>query len=103
MLKELIKRLSAEQKPLKQARKTGTCTYDRAYRVPEDIAKCHQAANKVQANRVRITAALNLYHEFRHSEYRHGVDESDKYLYARYFKEISELITAELAKANFVA
>lgn len=48
------------------------------------------AANKVQSNKARITAALNLYHELRGSSYRHNVREELEWYYLRAMKELRE-------------
>lgn len=108
MLKDWIKSLSAEQTALKLRRKTGThvCTwsqYTGYASVPEIVKNGWVAASKVQDNRIRITAALNLYHELGGSEYRHGVDESDKYAYKRHYEGISKLVAEWQAKGSFVA
>jgi len=98
MLKQLIKDLAIEQLALKKARKTGTIvgtftSWDT--NVPEVLKKSWVAAYQVYNNRLRITAALNLYHEQRGSGHRHGVQESDKYAYEFHFKELGSLLAAK--------
>lgn len=100
MLKELIKKLSAEQIELKKARKTGTYdsksihnSWDYAS-IPEKIRNSWKAAEQVRDNAIKITAALNLYHEIRGSDYRHGV--KNKWYYD---KELADLRT-KLASTN---
>ena len=61
MLKELIKQLSEEQK----SRKCWSC-------------------------KAEITAALNLYHEVRGSDYRHGVSCHTKFWYSKHESELRE-------------
>ncbi len=98
-LRELIKSLAIEQKALKPARKTGTykCTWVAGWacitdNLPEVLTKAWTAASKIQDNRLKITAALNLYHEERKSEYRHGVEKGDIGRYQRYVKEITDAL-----------
>lgn len=93
MLKQLIKNLSAEQIALKKDRKTGTYDY-RTVQI-ETLQKSWQAASKVQDNRLKITAALNLYHEQRGSDYRHEVQDSDQYRYQFHLKELSNQLVAK--------
>jgi len=72
-LKQLIKELSAEQIELKSQRKTGTYDTDLGYyKQPDNIRACFVAAEGVARNKPRITAALDLYHELRGSDFRHG-------------------------------
>lgn len=78
-MKELIKKLAKNQTELKKARKTGTIPEHDCYtfhKLPEEtrekILSSHQAAEEVQRQKAIITAALNVYHEMRGSEYRHN-------------------------------
>lgn len=91
-LKELIKLLSAQQKELKKARKTGPYIVERTkygYPIlPENVMVANNAAGQVQCNRSRVTAALNLYHELRGSSYRHNFSPKD-YEYHKAYKELS--------------
>lgn len=99
-LKSLIKKLSAEQEQLKPLRKTGPyeCnwtfyTYEK--NAPEAVRNACKAAIQVHANKLKITAALNLYHEARGSSHRHGVSDQDRSLY-RYWKEqIKEMVAGK--------
>ena len=98
-LKERIKSLSAKQRPLKLLRKT-LLPQDRRVALlaetgmteawkgldPEDLS--HRAWGWVAVRRLEITAALNLYHELRGSEHRHGVEEVDRYHYDKALGEI---------------
>lgn len=88
-MKELIKELEVEQKQLKRKRKTGTLPKEcdlfaiigaKRY----DILEAWEAASKAQENRLFITAAINLYHELRGSNYRHGLGEDTPHTQARY-------------------
>lgn len=90
-MKEFIKQLANEQQELKKARKTGTLEKDYTYWCyrdwPEHITKARNAANRVQANKIKITAALNAYHELRGSSYRHNIEPGLAYVHDKYFKE----------------
>ena len=98
MLKELIKELSEAQVELKKQRKTGPYTLERNSwggvdysKVPEKVVASWRAAGEVQRNKVRITAALNLYHELRGSDYRHNIPENDFYYSVMYEGELEQL------------
>jgi hypothetical protein len=106
-LKQLIKELGEEQRSLKLQRKTGTITlrkveYDwGSYNVPTDecqekVTRSRKAQEKIQSNKPRITAALNLYHELRGSEYRHNVSEETYWLYKQALRELKEKYATEL-------
>lgn len=109
-LKQLIKDLSAEQTTLKSQRKTGTLPeFKRDYfgyplwsEVPTEqrvrIKNAWSAANRVQSNKARITAALNLYHELRGSDYRHNVSDEHSWAYGRALKELREEFAVEPAE-----
>lgn len=97
-MKELIKQLASEQPALKKARKTGTMPdplpmlygwldFDK---LPDNIVEAIRAAGKVRANKAKITAALNIMHELRGSDYRHGYSKYE-YLYNSYYKEFETL------------
>jgi hypothetical protein len=84
MLKELIKQLAAEQVESKKLRKTGPYSLERNSwgdvdygKVPERVRASWRAAGTVRYNKACITAALNLYHEVRGSDYRHELPEDD--------------------------
>jgi hypothetical protein len=89
MLKELIKELAAEQVELKKQRKTGRLPEWKRNEwgwvdhreVPSRVKRSWHAAGEVRHNKARITAALNLYHEVRGSDYRHGLPPSDDWMY----------------------
>ena len=91
-LKELIKLLSSQQKELKKARKTGPYTIERSKFgwpiLPENVVAANNAAGQVRCNKGVITAALNLYHELRGSDYRHNFSPQD-YWYDKTYKELS--------------
>lgn len=91
-MKEFIKQLASEQKDLKKARKTGTYEITRSQYghpiLPENVKAACMAASKVQINKSVITAALNLYHELRGSDYRHNFNPND-YEYKKAYKELS--------------
>lgn len=95
-IKEYIKTLSEEQIVNKQARKTGTLPewprtswgdvdYDN---VSEVVKKSWRAAGRVFRDKVRITAALNIYHEIRGTKCYHNVPEGTEYLYDRDYQEL---------------
>lgn len=90
-LKEFIKQLSVTQKDLKKARKTGTYEITRSEYgwviLPENVKAACMAASKVQINKSVITAALNLYHELRGSNYRHNFNPND-YEYKNAYKKL---------------
>lgn len=82
--------MSEEQKSLKKARKTGPykflpnpawASYWDHANIPPIVKQSWEAASKARDNKVRITAALNLYHELRGSPYRHNVQDSQKFQY----------------------
>lgn len=90
MLKEIIKTLAEEQTQLKIARKTGPYEVPRHPEYPDivlhnkmpEIVKASWRANeKIQRNAIKITAAHNLQHELKGSEYRHNVPDCKKYVY----------------------
>lgn len=81
-LKSKIKELGAEQRKAKASRKG--CTFERMSGLWGEI----------WARSIQITAALNLYHALRGSEFKHGI--KDKYLDERYTNELSKEITAEV-------
>ena len=97
MLKEMIKQLAEEQKALKKARKTGTHTHGyyvdgttvRYRAAPPEVVASWQAASKVRDNKIKITAALNLYHEIRGSDYRHNIS-TEPYWYDVYYTKYLE-------------
>lgn len=103
-MKELIKQLADEQRELKSQRKTGTLPeLELSYfggviwdKVPQKIKDAWRAASQVQQNKVRITAALNLYHELRGSDYRHGIPDDPLYWgYDRILQELREQFATE--------
>lgn len=101
----MIKELALQQKALKKDRKTGTyeVTWETGYawnhKVPDNISKAWKAANEVQRNKLTITAALNLYHELRGSEYRHNYESFWKHVYdAEMVRIKSELIRITVSK-----
>lgn len=98
LCKELIKTLALEQKSLKKSRKTGPYKVDWDFMkkpVPEVVHKSWIANSKVQCNRTTITAALNLYHELRGTEYRHNVANHCSYFYKKELARLKELVEGE--------
>ena len=95
-MKDLIKQLASEQPGLKKARKTGhykqpldswgDLDYDA---LTDEIKACFRAADDVRCNKAKITAALNIMHELRGSDYRHGYS-NEPGLYRRYYRELKE-------------
>jgi hypothetical protein len=96
-MKELIKKLALEQIELKKARKTGPYQITRHVHgwaiLPDNVIASCRAASKVQTNKSKITAAINLYHELRGSSYRHNFDPND-YEYNKAYKELKSKIPA---------
>ena len=94
MLKEIIKQLAEEQKALKKTRKTGTLNIERnAYGyaiLTEAMCQSYAANSKVQSNKIIITAALNLYHELRGSDYRHSYCPGHKWSYDQAIKNLTK-------------
>jgi len=103
-LKQLIKDLAVEQVQLKSERKTGPLPkfprtswgdvswsdIPTAQRVK--LKESFRAANMAQRRKPKITAALNLYHELRGSDYRHGLPDDSEYyrLYKIALRELRE-------------
>jgi hypothetical protein len=88
-LKELIKTLASEQIELKAGRKTGSN--------PDYEKRCasNNAASKVRRNKPKITAAHNLMHELRGSDYRHGLP--DDWDWLCWYRKDMEALRAEFA------
>lgn len=88
-LKSKIKGLSREQKCLKRARKTSIPLLECRLLLAQggltlttlSPGKPEDAWLEVERRRLVITACLNLYHELRESEHRHGVAKADLYWY----------------------
>jgi hypothetical protein len=96
-LRDRIKALAAEQKLLKQARKT-KMPKDRWEAIRKELGRDRDwapqyAAYEADANTLRITACLNLYHEIRGSEYRHN---AEGYYYEKRLKEEREALLAAI-------
>lgn len=89
-LKTVIRDLSGKQRSLKRARKTSLPAAERSSLLV--LAGCDgDPVFEVFRRTARITAALNLYHELKGSEHRHG--HGDEYLYKRADEELrSELL-----------
>ena len=94
-LREKVKSLSVKQRPLKKARKTSLPEEDRRSILsdagvewkPSSPWESHvMAAIEVGRRRAMITAAINLSHELRGSEHRHG--HGDEYLYKKCLEEL---------------
>lgn len=85
MLKEYIKQLARDQVLNKKARKTGPYTLRRdgwgEYHggIPAKVKESWRAAFRVRYQKAFITAALNLYHEVRGSDYRHNIPDDYDY------------------------
>ena len=88
-VRDEIKELSSLQVIGKRARKTT---------IPKEESKAllrkfgvetpAEAAVEVRCRKRRITALLNLHHELRGSEHRHGIEKGDEYSYEKTLKEI---------------
>lgn len=102
-LKRKIVKLSLAQKFLKKARKSTLPKEERETLLlkaesdwrPSSVFESHVAAAvEVVKRRAMITAAINLSHELRGSEHRHGTQ--DEYWYRRSDQELrSELLAAK--------
>lgn len=102
ILKEKIKSLSSKQRSLKLLRKTSLSPERRAALIaevgmtdwmketPETVS--YRAWSTVETRRTEITACINLYHELRGSEHRHGVDETSRYYYEKALANIRKEI-----------
>lgn len=103
-MKELIKELAREQKSRKSDRKTGTLPEPKLTcwggldwsAAPQILKNSLDASADVKYNKARITAALNLYHELRDSDYRHNV--SNDWSYQRHYAEAMEELRKLIAK-----
>lgn len=94
ILKERIKTLSSKQRSLKLLRKT-TLPVERKAALLEETgltgslksedaqALSYRAWSTVEDRRLEITACINIYHELRGSQYRHGVDKTALYYYEK--------------------
>lgn len=99
-LKQLIADKAIKQKQLKAERKTGTFPkFERYYFGYADwnsvsasdrlrMKNAWNAAWRVQNNKLRITAMLNLMHELRGSDYRHNVSNENWGLYSIAMKKL---------------
>jgi len=89
-LRVLIQDLSSKQRPLKRARKTSLPAAERdALLIQASFSG--NPSFEVFRRKARITASINLLHELKGSEYRHG--HGDEYLYKRADEELrSELL-----------
>ena len=81
-LKVNIKQLGAEQRHAKASRKG--CTFERMSGLWSEI----------WARSIKITAALNLYHALRDSDFQHGI--KDKYLDERYTNDLNKEFAVEV-------
>lgn len=95
-LKERIKELAEKQKLFKMARKT-KMPKDQWESIRIKLGKSKDwtpldAASDAYVNTYRITACINLYHELRGSEYRHNVQECDRYYYNKRQQEERDLL-----------
>ncbi len=76
-IKQLLKSYAVVQRKAKRARKT-TIPKEEREKLLKEIGASYPG---VMSRKIRITAALNFYHELRGSEFRHGVREVTKYEY----------------------
>jgi len=82
VMKEIIKQLAEEQSSLKKTRKTGSNPG------VTERERSNRVSWRVWNNKLKITAALNLYHEMRGSDYRHGYDIEHSEYYNKCYKEL---------------
>lgn len=103
-LKKRIKDLSSKQRPLKRARKTSVLPHERLSLLKQaaiqdnwlevEKEQTQIASGWVRTRQAMITASLNLYHELRGLQHRHG--HGDEYLYRRADEELrSELLATQ--------
>jgi len=90
--------MSESQKALKKERKTGpykvghsSYWLDHA-KTPDNVKRSWVVAYKVRNNALRITAALNLYHEKRGSNHRHNVPDHFKFTYGKIIVELKNTL-----------
>lgn len=94
ILKERIKGLASKQRSLKLLRKTSLPQERRlallveagmaeAWKTEDVPTISCRAWSTVESRRTEITACINLHHELRGSDYRHGVDETSRYYYEK--------------------
>lgn len=82
---------------MKKARKTGPYEVIRTPRwnyvdhanMPENVKRSWRAAADVRHNALKITAALNLYHEKRGSPHRHNFPDHLKIAYGKLIVELN--------------
>lgn len=91
--------MSEEQKSLKKARKTGPYEIKRDPKwyfavLPEHVKNACAAAYKVRSNALKITAALNLYHEKRGSPHRHNYPDNERIYYGKLIVELNNEVNA---------
>ena len=88
-VRDEIKELSALQVVGKRARKTTIPKKESEALLRKfGVETPGEAAGRVGARKTRITALLNLHHELRGSEHRHGISKGDEYYYEKALKEI---------------
>lgn len=102
-LRDRIKTLSSKQHSLKLLRKT-TLSPERKAALLEETgmagslksedaqALSYRAWSTVEDRRLEITACINIYHELRGSEYRHGVHKTVRYYYEKVVANIRKEI-----------
>jgi len=85
-LRDRIKDLASKQRPLKRARKTTLPLQERRAALEKagmsPASEFWQTSWEVVERRAHITACLNLMHELKGSEFRHGPGE--KWVYQRW-------------------
>jgi hypothetical protein len=89
MLKELIKKLTEEQIARKHTKDLDAHKEKYGELVKSRFGDWYRVRDKWH-NRAMITAALNLYHEVRGSDYRHGTSCHTVCYYAQCEKELRD-------------
>jgi hypothetical protein len=97
-VKQEIKKLAEEQPILKRARKSllpreEFAVIKKQFAPDKDWWDHNSAAGMVRDRKIKITAYLNLYHELRGSDYRHGVRDDNKWWYDRCYNKLKEEVT----------
>jgi hypothetical protein len=92
VLKARLAALASEQRKAKRARKRLAEAEFAALRreLTGQDDPTWSAQRDVQERRVEITACLNLYHEFRGSPHRHGIEKGWEWHYSRVLSRLRE-------------
>lgn len=91
-LRDRVKDLASKQRPLKLARKTKLPVLEREFALKQagmdPTAEFWKVSWEVIERRAHITACLNLMHELKGEEHRHG--HGEKWVYDRWDKKLRQ-------------